>query len=344
MTTVATAGARGIPICVNVSRSLALRASAVHQGCKPHGCYSGLSVSYALPRPLAIEAPRDAPQTIDMYEPTTVTMAPTTDTTVAVLQSTTPSDMRVVLDWDALAVGTTVAATSTYEPAVTPAITAPSSPMHSDKPVETIVVQDEPIIPAITSAATITPNVTISTITTTVLQSPAHVDKPRAMGAVSVPEQLISVATSSISVRQQTAEIIKGSNTWSSVVKTIRKRCMEQELYVQLRKDKTKRQQPNRKRSPSPEHTTSYSMRQALETTTLQYTLGPTTQRIALPKQEESIVMYLELKPRLRVHSMAPMSPTLMVLLSLAKYDVNGFLTHVNPLKQCQPPCRTMKF
>jgi hypothetical protein len=50
-------------------------------------------------------------------------------------------------------------------------------------------------------------------------------------------------------------------------------------------------------------------------------------QRIALPKREESIVVYLVLKPRLRVHNMALMLPTLMVLLSLAKYDVNRFLT-----------------
>jgi hypothetical protein len=138
---------------------------------------------------------------------------------------------------------------------------------------------------------------------------------------VAVSEQLITAATSSVSIRQQSAQIVKGSDNWASLTLGIRKRRMDRAdptFATELRKNITKRRRLNGVR-PSPQKTRKGVI--------LQYLLGPTTPGFVLPKRDQVIELYLELKPHLRVYRMTPMSPTLMVLLSLAKYDANGFLT-----------------
>jgi hypothetical protein len=167
---------------------------------------------------------------------------------------------------------------------------------------------------SMTTVSQTTSGSTDSTLKHTVLTaSPTSVTP-----AVVASNRLITAATSSVAVLKQTSEL--GYFEWPAIVKTItngRRRRVEPEPDVKLKKEKH-----SVKRLKGDEE---LSVR--TDERNLQYALGPALPRITLPMRDIWVSAHLEFIPHLRVHRMEPMSPALMILLSLAKYDSNGFLT-----------------
>jgi hypothetical protein len=128
--------------------------------------------------------------------------------------------------------------------------------------------------------------------------------------------QLIAAATTGTSVLQPITRLAAGK--WPSMVQNVknqRKRAIgpeEGQNTIPVKQDSS-----TKKSKTEP----------AAQSIRADYALDRDSPITVLPKRDLKIPMYVTMKPQLRVYRMEIFSPALMILLTLGKYDANGFLT-----------------